>query len=332
MTFNLAISTDNNSVLIPANATKDVRSRLGKFCAWLNDNGFSWYSPDLRSYRDYLQGTLSPSSCNAHLSTIRSQYKTILADNETRDTLYNLASQFSNDALEKKAFVEEVLTRLANDVNPIHSSVKIEKKQDVVDSENIRLDVAQCETLMQWPDYQLLSGLRDRAIIAFAIATGLRESELCNLQVEDLRQTVNGVLGVYVREGKGCKSRFVPYGNFEQVLAVVDKWLHAAGIKSGKVFRGFRHHSQSVTDGLTGRAVQDILKKYPVYINGELRIIKPHDLRRTYARLLYDGGMDIVSIQQNLGHSNLQTTLNYIGNTDIEKRKPKVTLHFRLEW
>lgn len=326
----LAVRTDNERVLIPAECTKDVRSRLGKFCAWLNDNGFSWYSPDLRSYRDCLQGVLSASSVNAHLSTIRSQYKAILADNATRDTLYKAAP--SNDVLEKKAFVDEVLTRLTNSINPVHSTVKAEKKQDSIDSENIRLTVAQAETLMQWPDYMLLSGLRDRAIIAFALATGLRESELCALEVGDLRQTVNDVLGVYVREGKGNKSRFVPYGDFEQVLAVVDKWLDTACIKSGKVFRGLRHHSRSVTDGLTGRAVQDILKKYPVMVGGERRIIKPHDLRRSYARFLYDGGMDIVSIQQNLGHSNLQTTLNYIGNTDIEKRKPKALLHFKLEW
>lgn len=327
----LAVRTDNKSALIPDNAGKDTKSRLGRFVAWLDNNGATWYAPDLAAYRDYLQCVLSPASCNAHMSTIRSQYKTILADNATRDYLFALAAQYTDNALERQAYVNEAITRLQNAVNPIHSTVKVETKQDVTDSENIRLTVSQAEYLMRSPDHDTLPGLRDRALLAFALATGLREAELCALEVADLRQTVNNVLGVEVRKGKGSKRRFVPYGDNEQVLAVVDKWLQAAGIEGGRVFRGFRHHSRSTTTGLTVRAVQDILKKYPVMVGGKLRSVKPHDLRRSYARFCYDSGMDIVAIQQNLGHTNIQTTLNYIGNVDIAKRAPKAALIFAID-
>jgi len=228
--------------------------------------------------------------------------------------------------------VDEVLTRLSNAIDPVHSSVKTETKQDRIAAEELRLTPAQATTLMRKPGMDTLHGLRDTALIAFALVTGLREAELAALTVGDLRQfgSDGQTLGVYVREGKGAKSRFVPYGGNEQVLVIVDRWLAAAGITVGRVFRSFEHHSQTATASITPRGIQDVLKAYPVMVNGTLHTVKPHDLRRTYAKLLYEGGMDIVAIQQNLGHSNLQTTLRYIGDTGLEKRKPRPVLSFDL--
>lgn len=325
-------TVDNAAVLMPVNANKDARSRLTRFVGWLDDTGAAWHTPDLATYRDDLLESYKPTSASAHLSTIRARYKAILADNVTRDTLFAIASQVTSDVLERKAFVDETLTRLSNAVNPIHSSVKTETKQDRVSSEELRLTVSQAECLMHKPGTDTLHGLRDTAIIALALATGLREAELAALDVSDLRQygSDGQTLGVYVREGKGSKSRFVPYGDNEQVLAIVDKWLSAAGIGDGRVFRSFEHHSKTVTDGITTRAIQDVFKSYPVMVNGTLRTVKPHDARRTYAKLLYDAGMDVVAIQQNLGHSNLQTTLRYIGDVNLSKRKPRAALHFDL--
>lgn len=57
---------------------------------------------------------------------------------------------------------------------------------------------------------------------------------------------------------------------------------------------------------------------------GLLTTIKPHDLRRTYARRLFEEGTPPVIIQQNLGHSDLKTTLGYMGDIDIDQRRPPV--------
>jgi integrase len=70
------------------------------------------------------------------------------------------------------------------------------------------------------------------------------------------------------------------------------------------------------------RAINQTLDKYPVMVDGVLTTVKPHDLRRTYARRLYEEGIAPVVIQQNLGHSDLKTTLGYIGDLSIEQRKP----------
>ena len=98
---------------------------------------------------------------------------------------------------------------------------------------------------MNAPSTSTPKGLRDIAVIATLVCTGLREQELCDLRVKDLRQTVDGVLGVLVREGKGKKQRFVPYGANEWVLHVIDTWLEYVESEHGLtddsfVFRSVR--------------------------------------------------------------------------------------------
>src|SRR5258708_18345076 len=107
-----------------------------------------------------------------------------------------------------------------------------------------------------------LVGLRDTCLIAFMLCTGLRESELCALDVADLRQHLGETLALHIREGKGAKARLVPYGDLDFVLAVADVWLRAAGIQDGAVFRGFRKGNKGLRTGrLTGRAAQDVLRR-----------------------------------------------------------------------
>ena len=83
---------------------------------------------------------------------------------------------------------------------------------------------------------------------------------------------------------------------------------------------------------LSVRAVQDILKRYPVYADNGVIVVAPHDLRRTYARLLHDAGVRMVAIQQNLGHASLETTLRYVGNLDIAQRQPPTILRPNMRW
>jgi integrase len=123
----------------------------------------------------------------------------------------------------------------------------------------------------------------------------------------------------------------VPYGDLDWVLAIVDKWLAAAGIPGGAVFRGIWKGGKKLRRGrLSLRAVQYIITSYPVMVDGELVSVRPHDLRRTYARRLYEAGMDLVAIQQNLGHADLATTLGYIGALDVDKRRAPAVYSFDL--
>jgi len=325
--------TDARSLLIPVNAGKDVRSRVGMFVDWLNETRRAWHSPDLGDYRDHLmvQG-YRPASVSAHLSSVRAAYERVMRDNFLRDRLYSAASNdlkqlgAGDTPANRKAFVDERYIRLQNAVNPKASPVKIVKSQDKADSTHVRLTRAQAEALLNAPGVVPLEALRDTAVIALMLCTGIREAELCALKVEDLRQTLGGELALHVRRGKGAKERLIPLGDLSWVLAVMDKWLEAAGITEGVVFRSFWKSGKTIRGPLSVRAVEYIVGRYPV-MNGKGKMIavRPHDLRRTYARRLYEAGVDLVAISQNLGHASTRTTLTYIGELDVDKRKaPKV--------
>ena len=105
--------------------------------------------------------------------------------------------------------------------------------------------------------------------------------EASALDVADLRQELGGSLAIHVRHGKGDKSRLIPYGDLDWVLAIVDKWLQSAGIESGPVFRGLYKGGGLRPERLSVRAIEYIVGAYPVAVNGDLVSVKPHDLRRT---------------------------------------------------
>lgn len=320
--------------LIPHNAGKDAKSRLTAFVQWLADSGLNWTQPNLADYSQHLQHGrgLSPASTNAHLSTIRGRYKAILADNATRRALYqHAAAAGATNAADKKAMVDEMLTQINNAIADRSAAAKVIKHQDTADDKHTRLTVKQANALIAAPGTHTLVGLRDTALIALALATGLREMELCGLDVDDLRCEFGGALALRVKKGKGAKARLVPYGAMGWCLDIVDTWLTAAGITAGAVFRGFYKNNQSIRPTrLDARTVQNILNKYPVKTaKGEI-LVNPHDLRRTYARRLFDSGMDIVAIQQNLGHADVKTTLGYIGTLDSGQRQPGSVFDFDL--
>ncbi len=338
MDTNTLTTTGAAQAMIPADADKYARSRLSRFCGWLDTQGRPWHSPDLAAYRDaLLAGDYARSTVSAHLSTIRAQYRRLLKDNGVRDALEIAARQALEAAgngfgpADVEALVSRKLARLDNATDPDKSSVQVETIQDVADSEHLRLTKAQGDALMAAPGSAGLRELRDTAVIGLMLCTGIREAELSALEVRDLRQELGGELALHVREGKGCKTRLVPYGDLDWVLVLVDAWLQTAAISEGFVFRGFyRGYHVSRPGPLSVRAIEYILARYPITVTGDLVHVKPHDCRRTYARRLYEAGVDVVAIQQNLGHNDLQTTLGYIGTLDADRRRPPAVYSFDL--
>ena len=328
---------ENCAVLMPASPNKDQRSRLRFYIDWLSERGLAWYQPDLKAYRDYLlyerwrvdkrgqrkPATLSEATVLAHLATIRSRYNALLTrSNEARDRLFELANPEDSES-EQQALVNEFFLRIANDVHPAAAPVKLIDKQDIADSEHLRLKPYQVSALVQAPGISTLRGLRDTALMTLMVCSGIRAAEAAALQVDDLRQRLGGELSLRVREGKGGKQRLIPYGPLDWCLMYVDAWLREADIAGGRVFRGIRRGGKSVRPaGIGAWTVNDIMNAYPISIDGALCLVKPHDLRRTYARNAYDFGMDLERIRQNLGHTSLQTTQTYIGELDGRDRHP----------
>jgi len=313
----------NERVLTPPdNASSNTASRLNQFIYWLNQREQSWAYPSLSAYRDdLLDAGRTPATVDAYLSTIRGHYRRLLSNNTLRQQMLEAAP--GDTFAERRAVVEEIYTQLENAIDPVNSRVNLTTVQDHSDDEHLRLTPPQAIELINKPGTYDLLRLRDTVGIALMLTTGVRKFELCAIHVAHLRQRLDGQLALLVPEGKGNKQRMIPYGAFEWVLPLVDHWLLRAGIDDGPVIRGFyRGHTNIRKTALTPSSVRYMLDPYKIVINGELRRVEPHDLRRTYARLLYDAGMRPEVIQQNLGHESVETTMGYIGLADAEERKP----------
>lgn len=321
------IEEDAHPLLLLPLRSKDQRSRIEQFVSW-QEGRSAWWQPDLAAYRDdLLADGLSPSSVSAYLGTLRGQWNKLLVSNELRDRLYAMTDPAASIS-DRWAFVEEATTRLRNAVNPAAAPVKQTKVQDEEDSKHLRLTTEQAEQLLAAPDTNTLLGLRDAAVIAVLLCTGIREDELRGLDVEDLRQSLGGEVALRVRHGKGDKQRLVPYGELAWCLDLVSDWMWYARITEGPVFRGMARGNAIRKRRITTRTIQRILASYPVWINGQWVDVKPHDCRRTYARLMYEAGMDLLAIQQNLGHTDAKTTKLYIGQLDASARRARSVLHY----
>jgi site-specific recombinase XerD len=316
-----------------------LAQRLSAFVDWLDATGRKWTAPDLAAYRDaMLADGKAGSTVSAHLSTIRGRYTDLLADNAVLAELddaaadYCAANGWEQNPANVTAAADRLTDHIRNAISPRNTRVKVRTIQDRDGGQFLRLTQQQASALIAAPGTASLKALRDTALIALALATGARAAELSALVVGDHKaHTESGALALRITDGKGNKQRLVPYGALEFAVAIIDTWLTHAGITEGPIFRGFYRGGRTVRKtALTVMTVERIVGQYPVVVDGTKRQVKPHDLRRTYAKLAYLSGMEPVAIQQNLGHADLKTTLAYIGDLDDGYRQPSAFLTFDL--
>ena len=135
----------------------------------------------------------------------------------------------------------------------------------------------------------------------------MRRDEACRLNLEDIQQR-EGRWVIPDMRGKGGRVRTIPVPAW--VKAAVDRWTQAAQIHSGRILRGMNRHDQITHDSLTGQAVLELAAGYGRSIGVEIR---PHDLRRTCAKLCRKHGGELEQIQMLLGHASIETTERYLG-------------------
>jgi site-specific recombinase XerD len=173
------------------------------------------------------------------------------------------------------------------------------------------LDRVQAQSLLQAPDLETLKGLRDTTVLSVLLGAALRRDEAARLQVDHLQQR-RGTWGLIDLVGKRGKIRTVPIPNW--VYDVILTWLTRAGIEDGYIFRAMRKGDRldlTRNDGhMTGQAIWGVVKLYASQIGAE---IAPHDLRRTAAKLMLEGGAPLEQISTILGHADLKTTQHYLG-------------------
>jgi len=169
------------------------------------------------------------------------------------------------------------------------------------------LTVSEVEDLLRSPDTNTCMGARDQAILQVIYASGLRVSEVCSLDLQDVDDQI-----VRVR-GKGGKERIVPIA--KSAVDAIDHYLihfqqHSSHEKAVPLFvskKGKRIDRISIWKRIKFYAKRAGIKKE----------ISPHTLRHSFATHLLENGADLRVIQEMLGHSNISTTDRY---THISQR------------
>jgi integrase/recombinase XerC len=148
------------------------------------------------------------------------------------------------------------------------------------------------------------AGVRDRAILEFLYATGLRVGELVALDLHDVDRQ-DGVVRVL---GKGNKERIVPFGS--KAATALEAWLRASLTLREKSGEGEALFLNLRGTRLTDRSVRRILDRRIAEAAIQAHV-SPHALRHSFATHLLGSGADLRAIQELLGHASLSTTQRY---------------------
>ena len=157
-----------------------------------------------------------------------------------------------------------------------------------------------------------LNAIRAWMIIDLALQAGLRVGEISNLEIKDLF-IEKGHSHIHIRQGKGNKSRLITIG--ESLRNHIRRYLKERKFHVKNLFTSER------SDMMTTSAIQKVVKKAMKYA-GLPAHYSIHSLRHTYATLLYkSSGNNLRLVQQQLGHSSVQTTTVYanVMSEDVER-------------
>jgi len=213
----------------------------------------------------------------------------------------------------------------------------IEEKKEVLPPEQITLgkpdprvpkvlEEDQLKMLFDVQDLNKRSGLRDRAILEVFFSTGLRVSELCNLNID----SINLDTGEFAVVGKGRKVRTVYLS--PGAIDWLGRYLSTRKDDFAPLFlrySGKRMKTGDVTGErlrLTPRSVERLVKKY-ILRAGIAVEATPHTLRHTFATGLLREGADLRSVQELLGHSNVATTQIYTHITNRQLKNVHAKYH-----
>ncbi|CAA6811119.1 MAG: Tyrosine recombinase XerD [uncultured Thiotrichaceae bacterium] len=261
----------------------------------LSKNTLEAYERDLRIFYEWL----STSDSEAKLEDVtRADIQAYLthrleSDTTSRTTARSLSSF--------RRFYQYLVREGQREASPVELIASPKHGKPLPDT----LSEDEVDALLEAPDLTSPQGLRDRAMLELLYATGLRVSELINIQSMNI-SLQNGVVRVF---GKGNKERLVPLG--EEALNWINQYLQDS---RPDLMRGKGTCEQIfVTNrgqGMTRQAFWYLIKKHALTARIS-RKISPHTLRHAFATHLLNHGADLRVVQLLLGHSSLSTTQIY---------------------
>ena len=256
----------------------------------LSDNTIRAYVGDLESFASHLKALGVEDVSTLNISHLRSWLANQQSKGASRTTLSRRATSI-------KLFTKWAHKNglLPNDVGANLATPKAHRVlPEILDVKSADLAMQSLETFAE--ESGELTAIRNLAMVEMLYASGSRVSELCGLNLKDIdyeRSTIRVI-------GKGSKERVIPIGR--PAIAALEKWLtvrpQLANDKSGDaVFLGAR-----------GKRIDQRQVREVVYKTIELG---PHALRHSAATHLLEGGADLRTVQEILGHASLSTTQIY---------------------
>jgi integrase/recombinase XerC len=227
--------------------------------------------------------------------TIREFLAYLYAQNYTKSTTARKLATL-------RSFYKFLIRRGTVSINPL-STIRTPKQEKRLPK---CLDLEQVQKLLDAPgDADLLSA-RDKAMLEVLYSSGIRVSELVELEMADI-DLQEGVLRV---RGKGRKDRLTPIGS--QAIQAIQRYfdLRAQDPRSQQAGHTGRVFLNKHGEPLSTRSVRRKLDKYLVQAGLDPGI-SPHTLRHSFATHLLNNGADLRSVQELLGHQSLSTTQIY---------------------
>ncbi|WP_078553155.1 site-specific tyrosine recombinase XerD [Bacillus alkalicellulosilyticus] len=269
----------------------------------LADNTIQSYRRDLQQYTKYQKEV----EVNSHIDEIDRtcilNYLYFLKDQGKADTTIarNIASI--------RAFHQFLLREKKADKDPtVHIEIpKSAKRLPKV------LSTEEVEALLEVPHGTDPFSIRNKAMLELLYATGMRVSELCQLELQDVHMTMGFIRCI----GKGNKERIIPLGSLaNQSMKVYLENARPRMLKKRSHQKVFVNH---IGNPLSRQGFWKILKALAKKAKIE-KELTPHTLRHSFATHLLENGADLRAVQEMLGHADISTTQIY---THVTKTRLK---------
>ena len=269
----------------------------------LAENTLAAYGRDLSSYTNFLEKHYSIKQPKAISQTHVLEFLSSLKDKQvsprSRARVLSAIRGFHRFLLQE--------TLVSSDATALIETPKIFQPLPKL------LTHAEVDALLEAPAANSPVAQRDKAMIELLYATGLRVSELVNLQLSDIKLDIGCVTAL----GKGSKQRLVPVGDI--ALEMLLKYLEDGRLQLKKQgtteFLFLNHRGKPITR----QGFWKNLRKYAL-LAGIKKSVYPHILRHSFATHLLENGADLRSVQNMLGHSDISTTQIY---THVQQERLK---------
>jgi len=260
----------------------------------LSENTIRSYSYDLNRFSSFLDskgitdfGDAAESHIESYLAVLKKNYSDTSAAR-----MISALRQFYSFLLNKKGS--------ASAVNPLEyfDTPRLARKLPIV------LTVQEIDKILSQPDINTPLGIRDKTILETMYACGLRVSEVLDLKKSNILAS-DEVIRVF---GKGSKERVVPIA--KTALEWIKIYIERSRVTIAKPFSEDYLFLNWRGRKLSRMAIWDIMDKYSKMAKISKHIY-PHIFRHSFATHLLEGGADLRSIQEMLGHSDISTTQIY---------------------